>query len=315
MDRIRVTRPAGLGRADFRALGTGVSVLTVDPGRVARAALEVRHELAAVDAACSRFRPDSELEVANRAQGHQVALGPLLAEAIDVALRAARFTDGDVDPTVGSAVMALGYDRDFNELEADGPVVTLARVPGWKALRFNRRWGTLQMPAGVRLDLGATAKALAADRAAARAGAATGTGVLVSVGGDIATANEAPAGGWNIRVADWHGATPGGPGPVIRIDSGALATSSTTVRRWSRQGRELHHIVDPATARPAEVVWRTVSVAAATCVDANIASTASIIRGERAVAWLGSLGLTARLVRGDGTTVRVGGWPAERQAA
>lgn len=312
---IRVTRSAGLGRADFRALGTGVSVITTEAGRAARAALEVRSELAAIDAACSRFRSDSELEAVNRARGRQVAVGPLLAEAIDVALRASRLTDGDVDPTVGASLRALGYDRDFDDLPADGPVITLQRVPGWKAVRFNRRWGTLQMPAEVRLDLGATAKALAADRAAARAAAVTGAGVLVSLGGDIATAGEAPAGGWNIRVSDWNGAVPGAPGPVVRIDSGGLATSSTTVRRWSRQGREIHHIVDPATAGPAEVVWRTVTVAAGTCVDANIASTASIVRGGRAPAWLESLGLTARLVRPDGSAVLVGGWPAERLAA
>lgn len=319
MDRrrpIRITRVAGLGRADFRALGTGVTVLTTGAGCTGLAALEAKSELAAIDEACSRFRPDSELEAVNRAQGRQLAVGPLLAEALDVALRAARLTDGDVDPTVGASLRSLGYDRDFHDLPADGgPVLTLERVPGWKAVRFNRRWGTLQMPAGVRLDLGATAKALAADRAAARASAATGTGVLVGLGGDIATAGEAPAGGWNIRVADWHGTAAATPGPVVRIDSGGLATSSTTVRRWSRQGREIHHIVDPSTAAPAEVVWRTVTVAAGTCVDANIASTASIVRGERAPAWLGSLGLTARLVRPDGTAVLVGGWPTESLAA
>ncbi len=312
---IRITRPAGLGRAQFRSLGTGVSVLVTDATQIAGCALEVQNELAAVDAACSRFRPDSELEVANRANGHQVAVGPLLGEAVDVALNAARLTGGDVDPTVGASLRALGYDRDFQELHRlEGPV-TFEKVRGWQTVRFNRRWGTLQMPAGVRLDLGATAKALAADRAAARVAAATGAGVLVSIGGDIATAGPAPAGGWNIRIADHHGASSSGPGPVVSIDSGGLATSSTTIRRWSRQGMELHHIVDPANGRPAEVVWRTVTVAAASCVDANTASTAAIVRGEQAVPWLSSLGLTARLVRPDGSAELTGGWPADAVAA
>jgi thiamine biosynthesis lipoprotein len=77
----------------------------------------------------------------------------------------------------------------------------------------------------------------------------------------------------------------------------------------------MHHIVDPATGRPAQVVWRTATVAAATCVDANTASTAAIIRGERSPAWLSSLGLPARLVRPDGSTMLLNGWPQEAMAA
>ena len=171
------------------------------------------------------------------------------------------------------------------------------------------------MPAGVRLDLGATAKALAADRAAEQAGAAAGCGVLVSLGGDMATAGEPPAAGWPVRVTDWHAAPLDADGQTVRLPGGALATSSTTVRRWARGGEQLHHVLDPRTGRPAAVVWRTVSVAAATCVDANIASTASVIRGERSPSWLESVGLPARLVRQDGSVVRAAGWPGEDQEA
>jgi thiamine biosynthesis lipoprotein len=112
-----------------------------------------------------------------------------------------------------------------------------------------------------------------------------------------------------VRVTDWHAAGPEADGETVQVCSGGLATSSTTVRRWERGGEELHHVVDPATGRSAEVVWRTVSVAAATCVDANVAATAAIVRGLRSPDWLQSLGLPARLVRPDGTVVRVGGWP------
>ncbi|HYT26543.1 MAG TPA: FAD:protein FMN transferase, partial [Actinomycetota bacterium] len=135
-------------------------------------------------------------------------------------------------------------------------------------------------------------------------------GVLVSLGGDLATAGTPPPGGWAVRVADWHAAGRGAQGQTVRVRGGGLATSSTTVRRWTRGGEQLHHVVDPATGRPAPVVWRTVSVAAATCVDANVAATAAIVRGDRSPAWLDSLGLPARLVRPDGSLVRVGGWPA-----
>jgi thiamine biosynthesis lipoprotein len=114
-----------------------------------------------------------------------------------------------------------------------------------------------------------------------------------------------------VRVTDDHASGPEADGQTVLVQSGGLATSSTTVRRWARGGQELHHVLDPRTGRPAEEVWRTVSVAAASCVDANIASTAAIIRGERAPAWLESLGLPARLVLPEGSVVRVGGWPAE----
>ncbi len=169
----------------------------------------------------------------------------------------------------------------------------------------------MRVARGVKLDLGATAKALAADRAAASAHQAAGCGVLVSLGGDIAIAGEPPEGRWRIRVTDDHRSDERAPGQSITLSSGGLATSSTTTRRWRTEAGPAHHLVDPATGRPAEGVWRTVSVTAASCLDANIASTAAIIRGERAIAWLESLGLPSRLVTVDGRVRHIGGWPAE----
>ena len=298
-------------RHDFQALGTGCVVLVTDPDRLDAAVAHVRAEVDEIDLACSRFRPDSELERLNAHAGTPVEVGPLLVDAVLVALRAAALTDGDVDPTVGQAMQVLGYDRDFGSLPADGEAVaTLVRVPGWRLVRVDRTANTVHVPGGVRLDLGATAKALAADRAATRAAAAAGCGVLVSLGGDLAVAGPPPPRGWEVRVTDSHAAGPDADGQTVRVHSGGLATSSTTVRRWARGGQDLHHVLDPRTGRPAEEVWRTVSVAAASCVDANIASTAAIIRGERAPAWLESLGLPARLVLPEGSVVRVGGWPA-----
>jgi thiamine biosynthesis lipoprotein len=303
------------GRHDFRALGTGCVVLVTDPSQLRAAVDEVQAELADVDLACSRFRPDSELERVNNNAGQAVHVSPLLVDAVLVALRAARLTDGDVDPTVGEAMRVLGYDRDFGALLKHGEAVaTLVRVPGWHLVDVDEQHSTVRVPNGVRLDLGATAKALAADRAATRAAAVAGCGVLVSLGGDLAVAGPPPARGWEVRVTDDHASGPEADGQTILVQSGGLATSSTTVRRWARGGEDLHHVLDPRTGRPAEEVWRTVSVAAASCVDANIASTAAIIRGERAPRWLASLGLPARLVLPEGSVVRVGGWPAEDDA-
>jgi thiamine biosynthesis lipoprotein len=143
------------------------------------------------------------------------------------------------------------------------------------------------------------------------ANAAAGCGVLVSFGGDIALAGPSPADGWRVRVTDDHRAGVTAPGQWISLRSGGLATSSTAVRRWRTAAGSAHHLVDPSTGRSADSVWRTVSVAAGSCLDANIASTAAIIRGEPSAAWLEALGLPSRLVRTDGTVRHVAGWPSE----
>jgi FAD:protein FMN transferase len=307
---------SSVGRATFFALGSGAVVLVADENRLGPACAEVATEVDAIDRACSRFREDSELTKVNNAGGRPVVVSDLLLQALEVALRAARLSDADVDPTVGQAIQVLGYDRDFASLPTDGgPLPRVAAVPGWRRVRLDRERGRVRIPAGVGLDLGATAKALAADRAAARASQAAGCGVLVSLGGDLATAGQPPAGGWAVRVTDWHDAGPEADGETVRVHGGALATSSTTARRWRRGDQQLHHLVDPGTGRPAQVVWRTSSVAAATCVDANTAATTAIIRGERGPGWLEAAGLPARLVRPDGSVLRVGGWPEPREAS
>lgn len=314
--------------AAWPALGMLVQLVVTDPGRLAAARKLLEDDLAELDLACSRFRPDSELTaVANAAQAATgavtVTVSPLLAEAIAVALRAASLTDGDVDPTVGGVLAALGYDRDFSQVPSSGPVlpVRVRTVPGWRSIRIEKvvqggatpGW-RLTVPAGVRLDLGATVKGWAADRSAARIADRIGCGVLVSLGGDTSVAGQPPAGGWRIRVQDLT-AMPNepvrGPSAVVAIRDGGLATSSTAARRWQRGGDMLHHIVDPRTCLPAAPVWRTVSVAAATCADANTAATAAVIRGRQAPVWLASLGLPARLVEPDGTVHTISGWPPD----
>lgn len=303
----------GPGRVSFPALGTTAVLLTTDPSRTGAALKVVRAELAAVDAACSRFRRDSELSRANATAGtgRPVPVGALLAEAIEVAMRAAQLTGGAVDPTVGTAVVALGYDVTFSRISRTGPAPELRPASGWRTVGWDPVLRLLRLPAGTVLDLGATAKAWTADRAARAASAAAGCGVLVSLGGDVSAAGLPPAGGWPIAVADDHAGPAGPAAPVVTVRGGGLATSGTTVRAWRRGGRTRHHIVDPATGDSAPGTWRTVSVAAADCVDANTASTAAIVLGERALTWLREAGLPARLVRADGTVVCLGGWPRE----
>jgi len=306
----------------FRAIGTVVSVLVTEPGRAAEAGAILRAELAGVDAACSRFRADSELSRLNKSGGREVTVSRRLACALAAALAAARATDGDVDPTCGRALIDLGYDRDFAEIAQDGKAplragrlrITVSRAAGWRVVEFDDRRSIVRLPAGVALDLGATAKALAADQAAERIAAAAGCGVLVNLGGDIRAAGPPPDGGWRVGIVDdlAPGESPDTmpPAQAVVITDGGLATSGTAARAWRRGGADLHHIIEPATGLPARTCWRAVSVAAASCLDANIASTAAVIRGERAISWLSGLRLPARLVRPDGSVLTLAGWPA-----
>jgi FAD:protein FMN transferase len=298
----------GAVAAERAALGTGARVVAWPPEDLGPALAAVDAELARLEEEASRFRDDSELSRVHRDPGpaHQLSGG--LAEAIGVALAAARWTGGLVDPTVGGALIALGYDRDFACLAPDpAPAEDPGPAPGWRSVTLDGT--TLRLPAGVRLDLGATAKGLGSDRAAAAAHAACGRGgILVSLGGDIAVAGLPPVGGWPVAVADSSDA--GAPDQVVRLTAGALATSSVTGRRWRRGGRPVHHILDPRTGWPADGPWRTVSVAAASCAEANAAATAAIVAGRGAETWLASTGLPARLVARDGTVRRLGGWPA-----
>jgi thiamine biosynthesis lipoprotein len=304
-----------VGRDTFDVFGT-TAVLLVSPPADASAARRIAdRELAAVDLACSRFRPDSELTALNQAAGHGPRpVSPLFAQLLAAALRAARLTGGDVDPTCARALVGLGYDRDFAEVRAAGeipPRLTgpVGPVPGWRRVHLTGRRAWLDP--GVQIDLGATAKAWAADRCAQVIAAELELGILVSLGGDIAVAGPAPDDGWRVRVTDDHAAPATAPGQTVTISAGGLATSSTTVRAWTVGGRPVHHIIDPATGEPVRSCWRTVSVAAGTCTDANTASTAAIIRGPAAIDWLHSTGLPARLVRHDGTVETTAGWPRD----
>jgi thiamine biosynthesis lipoprotein len=290
---------------------TEMHAVVSDPGLLVAARAEIDAELDAAEAAASRFRPDSELSMLATAAGRPTRISPLLAELLDAALRAAARTNGDVDPTVGAALIALGYDRDWADVGDDPARIGSVTVAAhWSMVRLHDR--VVQVPDGVLLDLGATAKALTADRCARRVHRATGTGVLVNLGGDIATAGLPPEGGWRVLVRDDDAE----PESSIVLTSGTgLATSSTIRRRWRRGEGPIHHILDPRTCSPAEPVWRTVTVAAPTCLDANTISTAAVVRGWAALPWIRDIGVPARLVDQDRVVHTVGGWPAQTDGA
>ncbi len=287
---------------------TDMELLVTDSSDLVTARREVDAELDAIEMAASRFRPDSEIVELTRSAGRPTTISPLLAELLAAALRAAHFTDGAVDPTVGAALVDLGYDRDVQDIQDMVPPAVTATVPAtWRMVELAGQ--VVTVADGVVLDLGATAKAVAADRCAERVWRATAHGVLVNLGGDIATAGPAPEGGWQIVVRD----DDNDPGCAVTLGGRfGMATSSTVRRRWRRGGGDLvHHIIDPGSGRPADPVWRTVSVVAGSCVDANTVSTAAIVKGRSAPEWITALGLPARLVDSHLVVQTLGSWPSD----
>ncbi|MEO7236064.1 MAG: FAD:protein FMN transferase [Lapillicoccus sp.] len=328
----------------FHAIGCDHAVLVTDPAALAPAARLAEALVAELDCAASRFRPDSEVSRIAELRGGagdtegdadvMVVVSPLLGGCIEAALHAADITDGLVDPTVGRAVAASGYDADLDTVRrraGDDPDDSEPSPapsepvpgPGWRRVAYDPRTRLLTVPQGTLLDLGATAKAYAADLVAERLAAQLLGGFLVNLGGDIAVSGTIPADGWEIGVEDHRGVV----SQVVVSTGQAIATSSTQVRTWTQAGEHRHHVVDPRTGHTAASVWALVSCAGVTAVEANAASTAAIVLGAEAPAWLEGHGIPARLDYaappiGAATVVRFAsvvttpGWPApERRAA
>jgi thiamine biosynthesis lipoprotein len=296
----------------FSAIGTSVFVAVRDPDELARARRLALGVLDDVDEVCSRFRADSDLSRVNARSGEWVQVDPLLVAAVEVALAAASATAGLVHPLLGRQLVELGYDRDFGELAHDFGtddeliVSEPADVLAWTRIRMASS-GAILIPGGTALDLGATGKAWAADLIATAFEEHLKTPAIVSVGGDLRIAR--PDGRpWTVAIAERPGAA---PDALVTLDQGGMATSSTQARRWTKSGVGRHHLLDPRTGQPAGDVWRTVTATGPTCAAANTASTAAIVLGDEAPAWLEANGVTARLVSTDGNVRTVGAWPAD----
>ena len=287
--------------------------LTVDDPAVLGAACgELKVLMDRVDKAASRFRPDSELSVVNTRAGALVPVSRLLVDLVDVSLVAAQMSGGAVDPTVGPAVIAAGYDADIERVRRRFPQAPGDPTPiaGWQEVRLNRKLALLGVPKDCALDLGATAKAWTADRAANVISKRYGCAVLVEIGGDLRAAG-APAKPWVVTVAE----RAGDQGVLVTLAHGGLTTSTRTVRRWQTPTGYGHHVIDPRTGRPADGLYRTASVWAPTAVRANTFSTALIATGEAAVGRLKLAGHPARLIADDGQVTELSGWPTASRAA
>jgi len=246
----------------------------------------------ALEAALSRFRPDSDLERLNRTEAKTVIVSPLLATALEDALRAAAATDGLVDPTIAAALEAAGYDRTFSEIEP-GPAGEPVPAGRWREIRLAGLF--VCRPVGLRLDLNGVVKGRAVDDALALL---EGDG-FVSAGGDLATRGE-------LVVALPAGDT-------VTLHAGALATSGVTTRAWERDsGNRAHHLIDPVTGSPADVRWECVTVCAATCLAADVAAKTAFLLGDDGPAWLERHGLQGRFLSPT-DVVLAGGWPESSQ--
>lgn len=294
----------------WRALGTYVHLATDDPDALPVAQLLAREVLDHVDRTCSRFRPDSDLVRANAGAGSWVRVDPWLAAAIQVAVEAAGRTDGLVDPTMGLTIAAAGYDRDLALLPAAERLPAAVPVPvrraAWRQVQVDSH--AVRVPPGCAIDLGATGKAWAADLVARVVAEMTGSAVVVSLGGDVRVDGpDATAPCWPVAVGEDPDHLDGAD--VVLLPGGGLATSGLGRRRWVRGGVRHHHLLDPRTGGPVRARWRTVSAMGPTCVAANTASTAALVLGPDAVAWLEARGVPARLVDTAGRVTCTSSWP------
>lgn len=292
-----------------------VRVAISDSDALEPAVADVRDLMAKVDRSANRFRYDSELSKCNRRAGLMTPVSGLFVELVRAAVEAAQLTDGAVDPTVGAHLVALGYDTDIRAVMADRRSLRPQapkpdRLPAWKSVRIDPDLALVGIPSGLGLDLGATAKAWTADRAARDLHHRYGARVLVEIGGDLAVAG-AVQHPFVVRVAEQEG----GAGTFVDLRHGGLATSTTTIRRWQAEDRLRHHIIDPSSGLPASGFWRTATVWAATAVRANAAATAAIVMNDRSIGWLRDHAPVARLVDVDGFVHQLEGWPIAQAAA
>ncbi|MQY22700.1 FAD:protein FMN transferase [Nocardia macrotermitis] len=314
------TRAAVSASTTLSAIGTTVVIVCTDARELAFATRLVRARLDELDRAASRFRHDSELWQINcrsvelaRTDDRgslRVTVGWTLGSCLRAAMRVERQTEGLVCASLGTMLAACGYDDDLDAVRARG--ATGASGPAGDdpapcaAATFDEERWQVTVPAGTMLDLGASAKAWAADALATELAARYAGGFLVNLGGDIATGGVPPDGGWAVGVQDWEG----GVQQVVRSTGQAFATSSTRLRTWTHRGSTQHHIIDPRTGRPARTRWAQVTCAGPDAVQANAASTAAIILDERAPGWLAERGVPARLSTAEHEVTTTPGWPA-----
>ena len=262
-------------RTALRSMGTDVELVGPAHPRFDAAAAVVESTFRAEDQRFSRFRAGNELSHVNRHAGAPTRISPTFALVTRLALEAAERTGGAFDPSLLDAIVAAGYDRDFDEVLAGARTALRPGRPGgrWRDIRLER--STIELPPGVGLDLGGLVKGWTADVAAAAAVDAGIRWALVNAGGDLRIAGEAPE--LEIAVEDPEDAA--ASIGTLRLSHGAVATSSVTKRAW---GKGLHHLIDPATGSPSRGDVLQATVWAPTCAEAEVLATVAGLVGPGA---------------------------------
>lgn len=293
--------PGTASTTTWPAMGTTVTV-SLTGGDAADATAVARRRVEELEARWSRFRPGSEVDRLNRAQGRPVPVHPETLELLDTARTWWRVTDGRFDPTVADALVAAGYDRD--RAQGHGPIGDGRPAPGLDGLVLDEVAGTVRLPAGVHLDLGGIGKGRAADLLAAELGPLEHG--LVDLGGDLRVWGGSPAGhGWPVAVDDLRD---GSQLALLGLADGAVTTSTTLVRRWHDGTRVAHHLIDPRTGRPVDGDVVSVTVVAGRAAPAEVLAKAAVVTGtvEGATALLADHGVAALVVPARGPVAVVG---------
>lgn len=264
----------------FRAMGCEMlAILDDESPDGARRLSAVPGWFAAWEQRLSRFRPDSELSRLNARPACRVRVSHTLWDVVRVALDTADRSGGLLSPALLNELESAGYDRPFDEMSGESAAPAMRSAAGWQAIRTDSAERTIQLPAGVRIDLGGTAKGWAADSAARRLtryGAA-----LVDAGGDIAVRGPRSDGEpWTIAVAD--PIQPDRDLALLRIVSGGVATSGIDYRRWRKDGVWKHHLIDPRTGEPAETDLVSATVVGPSTVEAEAAAKIVMLLGAEA---------------------------------
>jgi thiamine biosynthesis lipoprotein len=265
-----------LHRDHFRSMGTDVTLIgPAGWDDFDTAAAAVRALFDREDRRFSRFRADSELSHVNTRSGAWTTVSFEFGAVVELALAGWTRTEGRFDPTVLDAVIAAGYDRDFDELLAGARGALRPALPCGRAGEIELIGNRLRLPERVGLDLGGLAKGWTVDVAAAAAVACGLPWALVNAGGDLRLVGTVPVGGIPVGVDDPEDADET-VGRVV-LHAGALATSSVTRRAW---GNGLHHLIDPATSRPAAGDALQATVWAPTCAEAEVLAKDALLVGE-----------------------------------
>jgi len=302
--------PAGMVRKQFRAMGTMIDLLL--PTEQAQQGADAICELFAHwEQTLSRFLPESELSYLNQQDGIPTMVSPLLFTVIQTAFRAARASDGLYDPTLLNQMENIGYDRTFDDVPEIIPTTTahsiLASVPGggWRGITLEPHLRLITLPQGIRVDVGGIAKGMAVDASLEHLRALGITTALVNAGGDLAVLGTPPAG------SDWPLAIPGKEQAwIIPFHHGALATSGKAYRHWQQGMLSRHHIIDPRTGESAQSSLWSVTVAASTCEQAEVAAKGAFILGsEQGAAFLMRHNLAGLFIQQDGNWLATSNWP------